>query len=299
MAHPPTYVNKVLVGSADGRMQLRNINSSELLFTFKLPHRICCIEGSPALDVVGIGLGDGSAVLHNVKYDEEVMCFRNAAGAGTAVAATAGHLKRPSGAAAAGPCTCLAFRYALLGAPGRPAQRHVDATCGLACSADERAYTHQRYACRTGGGTPTLAVGGTAGSVTVWNLESRKLQTVLRAAHGGAVAELFFFPGEPVLMSSGADNSLKHFIFDNEDGSGRLLRFRSGHGAPPQKLLFYGAAGNVLLSAAADQALRAFSVIQDQQSRELSQVWPPGLCRTSPHLVLPVACRAAHVTAME
>lgn len=128
--------------------------------------------------------------------------------------------------------------------------------------------------CRTGGGTPILAAGGKAGSVTVWNLESRKLQTVLNGAHSGPLSQLFFFPGEPVLMTSAADNALKHFIFDNEDGSGRLLRFRSGHGAPPQKVMFYGNSGNVLLSAAADQALRVFSVIQDQQSRELTQVRP-------------------------
>eukprot|EP00892_Ulva_mutabilis_P007621 jgi/Ulvmu1/5230/UM022_0023.1 len=232
MAHPPTYVNKVLVGAADGSMQLRNINSGELLYTFKMAARICCIEGSPALDVVGVGLADGSAILHNVKYDEEVMRFENAAGAGTAQGN--GSRAGRTHSAARGPCTCLAFR--------------------------------------TGGGTPTLAAGGSAGSVTVWNLESRKLQTVLKGAHSGALTALSFFPSEPVLMSSAADNSLKHFIFDNEDGSGRLLRFRSGHGAPPQKLLFYGTSGNVLLSAAADQALRVFSVIQDQQSRELSQV---------------------------
>lgn len=131
---------------------------------------------------------------------------------------------------------------------------------------------HTPHFCRTGGGTPILAAGGKAGSVTVWNLESRKLQTVLSGAHSGPLSKLFFFPGEPVLMTSAADNALKQFIFDNEDGSGRLLRFRSGHGAPPHKVMFYGTTGNVLLSAAADQALRVFSVIQDQQSRELSQV---------------------------
>ena len=80
-------------------------------------------------------------------------------------------------------------------------------------------------------------------------------------------------------MSSAADNSLKQHIFDNEDGSGRLLRFRSGHAAPPHRVLFYGQEGRVLLSAAGDQAVRVFSVIQDQQSREMSQVRPPGACR--------------------
>lgn len=106
----------------------------------------------------------------------------------------------------------------------------------------------------------------------MWNLEQSKLQTVIGDAHGGAVTALAFFAGEPVLMSAGADNALKHHIFDNDDGSARLLRCRAGHTAPPLRLQFYGADGRVLLSAAADQAMRVFSVIQDQQSRELSQV---------------------------
>jgi hypothetical protein len=36
MAHPPTYLNKVLIGDADGTMQLRNINSDALLYKFNL-----------------------------------------------------------------------------------------------------------------------------------------------------------------------------------------------------------------------------------------------------------------------
>ncbi len=49
-------------------------------------------------------------------------------------------------------------------------------------------------------------------------------------------------------MSAAADNSLKHWLFDSADGTARLLRFRSGHSAPPSCLKFYGT-GNKLLSA--------------------------------------------------
>lgn len=105
MAHPPTYLNKVLIGFADGTVQLRNINSDTLLYTFSMESRICCIEPSPALDVVGLGLADGSAVLLNVKFDEVVMKLGNAAGAG--MNANAG----PQSESQASPCTCLAFRY--------------------------------------------------------------------------------------------------------------------------------------------------------------------------------------------
>ena len=38
---------------------------------------------------------------------------------------------------------------------------------------------------------------------TVWNLEERKLHTVIRDAHDAPVTRLHFFPGEPRLMSAG------------------------------------------------------------------------------------------------
>ncbi|KAL7170042.1 hypothetical protein ACSBR2_034984 [Camellia fascicularis] len=60
------------------------------------------------------------------------------------------------------------------------------------------------------------------------------------------------------------------WIFDTSDGDPRLLRFRSGHSAPPVCIRFY-ANGRHILSAGQDRAFRLFSVIQDQQSRELSQ----------------------------
>lgn len=71
-------------------------------------------------------------------------------------------------------------------------------------------------------------------------------------------------------MSCARDNSLKQWVFDGVDGSARLLRFRSGHAAPPTVVRHYGS-GRLLLSAGQDRAFRAFSTIQDQQSRELSQ----------------------------
>ena len=47
-------------------------------------------------------------------------------------------------------------------------------------------------------------------------------------------------------MSAGGDNALKQWVFDAADGSARLLRFRSGHAAPPTCLAHYGEAGTPL-----------------------------------------------------
>ncbi|GMH23837.1 hypothetical protein Nepgr_025680 [Nepenthes gracilis] len=119
-------------------------------------------------------------------------------------------------------------------------------------------------------GQPLLASGGSSGVINIWNLEKRRLRSVIREAHDSSVISLYFFANEPVLMSSSADNSIKMWIFDTSDGDPRLLRFRSGHSAPPLCIRFY-ANGRHILSAGQDRAFRLFSVIQDQQSRELSQ----------------------------
>ena len=90
-------------------------------------------------------------------------------------------------------------------------------------------------------------------------------------------------PREPLLLTCGDDNSLKLWIFDQPDGSGRLLKSRQGHYAPPTRVKFYGgttlatlgdgAEGAALqvVTAGQDQALRSFHVILDAQARELSQ----------------------------
>lgn len=58
-------------------------------------------------------------------------------------------------------------------------------------------------------GQPFLASGGSSGVISIWNLEKRRLQSVIREAHDGTIISLHFFANEPVLMSSSADNSIK------------------------------------------------------------------------------------------
>ena len=60
MAHPDTYLNKVVVGGADGRLQLWNFASGQRLFEFRVARcAVRCLAPAPALDIVGAGLADG------------------------------------------------------------------------------------------------------------------------------------------------------------------------------------------------------------------------------------------------
>ncbi|KAL8199981.1 hypothetical protein R6Q57_013549 [Mikania cordata] len=209
--HPDTYLNKVILGSQNGSLQLWNISTKKNLYEFKgWKSSIYCCVSSPALDVIAFGCADGKIHVHNIRFHEKVVTFNQST---------------------RGAVTALSFR------------------------------TDRQ---------PLLASGSSSGVISIWNLDKRRLQSVIRDAHGSSVISLHFFANEPVLMSSSADNSIKMWIFDTSDGDPRLLRFRSGHSAPPLCIRFY-ANGRHILSAGQDRAFRLFSVIQDQQSRELSQ----------------------------
>ncbi len=79
------------------------------------------------------------AVLLNLKFNEVVASFANAAGVGSGDQLRASATKpKPGGAA----CTCIAFR--------------------------------------TGSGVPLMAAGGGAGVITVWNLDERRLHTIVK-----------------------------------------------------------------------------------------------------------------------
>ena len=220
MCHPPTYLNKVVLGLADGSLQLWNFRTARRVHVFD-PARwnaaraaVTCVVASPAVDVVAVGLADGRVVLHNLRADAALFAVTHA---GSAV-------------------------------------------CAVAFRTD---------------GAPLMATGSARGGLAVWDLERRELVGTVPDAHGRArVAALRFLDGEPVLVSTGADNSVRMWIFDapGDPGAARLLRARSGHAAPPRCLAYYGADARTLLSAGgADRALRLFSVVRDQQCAELSQ----------------------------
>ncbi|GKC75513.1 U3 small nucleolar RNA-associated protein 21, partial [Tanacetum coccineum] len=69
--HPDTYLNKVILGSQDGSLQLWNISTKEKLYDFKgWKSSISCCVSSPALDVIAVGCADGKIHVHNICYDE-------------------------------------------------------------------------------------------------------------------------------------------------------------------------------------------------------------------------------------
>ena len=99
-------------------------------------------------------------------------------------------------------------------------------------------------------------------------------------SRSSGITKIEFLQDQAVLVSSGLDNALRSWIFDQAPFSPipRTLHSRSGHAAPITKLKFLPSAsdgseatGKWLISAGHDRSLWAFSLRKDGQSTELSQ----------------------------
>ncbi|CAO3658833.1 unnamed protein product [Umbelopsis ramanniana] len=208
--HPSTYLNKVLVSSTQGTMQIWNMRTNQLVYAFKsFESPITCLAQTPVVDVVAIGLLNGTVVLHNIKMDEKIDTVRQD-----------------------DRVTAISFRTD---------GHHIMATANM------------------------------HGDVALWDLEKRTLVHVMKGAHDASISCLQFLNSQPILVSGGSDNAVKQWIFDNLDGTPRLLKSRSGHHSPPLRIRYYGQDGHFILSSGRDRSLRAFSTIKDAQTIELSQ----------------------------
>ncbi|XP_057214990.1 WD repeat-containing protein 36 isoform X2 [Triplophysa rosa] len=207
--HPSTYMNKVLFGSSHGSLQLWNVKSNKLLYTFPgWASAVTVLEQTPAVDVVGVGLASGQIIIHNIKIDETLMKFQQDWG----------------------PITALSFRT---------------------------------------DGHPIMASGSPIGHIGLWDLEEKKLVSQLRDAHTTAITGLTFLHSEPLLITNGADNAIRVWIFDVAGGDGRLLRHRMGHSAPPTMIRFHDQSSMHILSAGQDGTLQSFSTVHERFNKSL------------------------------
>ncbi|KAK4151100.1 Utp21 specific WD40 associated putative domain-containing protein [Chaetomidium leptoderma] len=241
----PTFLNKIFVGRRDGWVEIWNISTGKLIYTILPPTPDCgavtCLQPSPALSLLAIAYSEGPLVIQNVLTDKPVVRLN----AGTEDA----------------PVTCISFRSDGQGAGQDGRKDGVMATA--------------------------TSVGG---DVTFWDLnKGGRIMGVLRSAHNppshnkdvrGGISKVEFLPGQPVIVTSGLDNSLKSWIFDESPFSPvpRILHMRSGHAAPVRCLQFLpsdfdGAEGGNkwLLSGGRDRSLWGWSLRRDGQSAELSQ----------------------------
>lgn len=242
----PTFLNKIFIGRRDGWVEIWNISTGKLIYTILPPTADCgsvtALELTPALSYMAIAYSSGALAITNVQVDRHVLQLE----AGTQEA----------------PVTSITFRTDNMGAGHDGRKDGVMATASSA-----------------------------TGDITFWDLnKGGRVMGVLRSAHNppsrdgknvhGGISKVEFLAGQPVILSSGLDNSLKSWIFDSVPFSAipRILHSRSGHAGPVNCLNFLptdfdGAEGGNkwLLSGGRDRSLWGWSLRRDGQSTELSQ----------------------------
>ncbi|KAL2002534.1 hypothetical protein VTN02DRAFT_6557 [Thermoascus thermophilus] len=244
MCNMPTYLNKIFVGKYDGSVDIWNLSSGKLLYTI-LPTSpnagaVTALQPAPVLSLLAIAYRSGTLSIHNVDTDQLILSLKSAS-------------------VSSAPITSITFRNDGLGAgeDGRKAGVMATATLG-------------------------------SGDITIWDLNNGgRVAGILRGAHDvpgddgeSGINRIEFLDGQPVIVSSGKDNALRSWIFDETPFSPipRPLHSRSGHAAAITTLDFLPASsdgsesvGKWLLSASKDRSLWAFSLRKDGQNAELSQ----------------------------
>lgn len=242
IASLPTFLNKIVVGREDGSAEIWNVSSGKLVYTV--------LPASTTHGAVTAIQPTPALSLVAIAYKNGPLLIHDIRADQTVL-----RLNTPSGV----PVTSVSFRTDGLGASEDGQKPGVMATASIA-----------------------------SGDVTLWDLNNggRKVG-VLRAAHAhptastpGGTSKIEFLAGQAILVSSGLDNSLKTWIFDEMPFNPipRILHSRSGHGGPVTKLHFLPSAsdgsddtGKWLMSASRDRSLWGWSLRRDGQSTELSQ----------------------------
>ncbi|CAG8934070.1 unnamed protein product [Penicillium salamii] len=244
MCNMPTYINKIFVGRSDGAVDIWNLRTGKLVHTLSPSTSdtgpVTAIQPTPALSLVAVAYKSGALSIQNVSSGQPVLRLKNASSRGL-------------------PVTSITFR-----------------SDGLGAGHDGR----------SSGVMATVSSG--SGDITLWDLNNGgRIAGILRGAHrvssgeramGANRAE--FLDGQPVIVSSGDDNSLKTWIFDATPFSPipRPLHIRNGHSAAVSALDFLpgstdgsDSAGKWLLSASKDCSLWGLSLRKDSQHTEISQ----------------------------
>ncbi|EWC44732.1 hypothetical protein DRE_06510 [Drechslerella stenobrocha 248] len=232
--HPPTFLNKICVGTSQGGVEIWNIRSRKLVYSILPPKAadgteigyLTSLSLSTHHSIIAMGFSSGIIHLHNIATDTSLFQLSSSS-----------------------PVTSLSFRSDLVPPP-------VKSSCDPPSLSD------------------MLASASSNGKITLWSLKSRKAVGIMRGVHSdatGGITKATFLPGQNVLVTSGGDNAVKLWVFDTPGTVlPRILRQRSGHALAPSTILFHPST-HFILSASLDHSLWGFSLRSDAQSTELSQ----------------------------
>lgn len=216
MLHPSTYLNKALLGSRQGQLQLWNYRTSKLVYTFSgWSSAVTVLQQSPAVDVVGVGTATGRIIIHNIRLDESLMTFTQDWGPITALAF---RTDGPSILASCSPQGHVVFwDLARRQMTSQLSHAHRGAVAGAT-------FLH---------GEPLLVTNGGDNALRVWLMQEEGGARLLRCRHGHAAPPTAIRhhgnDGKNIL-SAGLDGTLQSFSTVHERFNKNL-----GHGSINKK----------------------------------------------------------------
>ncbi|KAL2837501.1 Utp21 specific WD40 associated putative domain-containing protein [Aspergillus pseudoustus] len=236
----PTYLNKIFVGKSDGAVEIWNVKTGRLIHTI-----------FPAFPNAGpVTVLQPSPVLSviAIAYKNGAVSIQNVETSQSILSFTQMQT-----------ITSITFRSDSLGAGEDGRESGAMATASVE-----------------------------SGDITLWDLNrGGRMVGILREAHkvqgddsGSGINHIEFLDGQPVIVSSGKDNSLRTWILNETPFSPipRPLHARRGHSDTITAVSFLPSASDGsesaakwLLSASKDCSLWGFSLRKDSQSTEISQ----------------------------
>jgi len=238
LAHPDTYVNKVVIGSKEGNLGLWNFQSGKRVYMFTQlagEGAVTACTPSPAIDVVAVGREDGTISLFHLRKDALVfklkqdgvvtsLSFRTDLGAGNGV---------DSGATLASGSSTGRIWLWDLGTRAMQGELSAESHTG--------AHDHHVSGLAFLPGEPLLLTQGKDNSLKVWIFDSPDGSARLLRSRSGhsSPPKVVRWYGNKTLASM-------------------------GHGNDASAL-------QILAGGGSDRALRSFHAVRDCQSRELSQ----------------------------
>ena len=77
LCHPPTYLNKILLGSKQGALRLLNIRTAAVIYSYPgWDSPVTALQPSPAVDVTAVGDASGHIHLLNLRSAQSLFTFR-------------------------------------------------------------------------------------------------------------------------------------------------------------------------------------------------------------------------------
>ncbi|KAL0489946.1 U3 small nucleolar RNA-associated protein 21, partial [Acrasis kona] len=118
-----------------------------------------------------------------------------------------------------------------------------------------------------------LSSGDALGNVHLWDLTNQRLLHSLHTknttrAHSAPVTRVQFLPNEPLLVTSGSDNTLCSWTLDEADRAVQK-NILQGHKQPPIKIEFYDPLGHYVLTSGLDSTLRLTCIDASRHHRSI------------------------------